>query len=133
MHPAEQLSTCLNLSAADVPCKTAPFASFSGRTEKEGPARPERGPIYEVVLVHFDKTISLFQQAEAVQRLHSLPVCMDNNQLLQRRMSAEIFMPPVRIISSQAGYLRKIFRAEQLCGIDPFFVCNTHLDPVFIH
>ena len=42
---AEQLSTCLNLSAADVPCKTAPFASFSGRTEKEGPARPERVPI----------------------------------------------------------------------------------------
>ena len=25
--------------------QTAPFASFSGRTEKEGPARPERGPI----------------------------------------------------------------------------------------
>jgi len=42
---AEQLLTCLNLSAADVPCKTAPFASFSGRTEKEGPARPERVPI----------------------------------------------------------------------------------------
>jgi len=36
---AEQLFTCLNLSAADVPCKTTPFASFSGRTEKEGPAR----------------------------------------------------------------------------------------------
>ena len=28
-----------------MPCETAPFASFSGRTEKEGPARPERGPI----------------------------------------------------------------------------------------
>ena len=43
---AEQLSTCLYLSAAEVPCKTAPFASFSGRTEKEEPARPERGPIF---------------------------------------------------------------------------------------
>ena len=43
---AEQLSTCLYLPAAEVPCKTAPFASFSGRTEKEGPARPERGPIF---------------------------------------------------------------------------------------
>ncbi|MBS5874421.1 MAG: hypothetical protein KIC46_09925, partial [Clostridiales bacterium] len=42
---AERVLTCLNLSAADVPCKTAPFASFSGRAEKEGPARPERGPI----------------------------------------------------------------------------------------
>jgi len=42
---AEQLLTWFNLSAADVPCKTAPFASFSGRTEKEGPARPERIPI----------------------------------------------------------------------------------------
>ncbi|MBS5872958.1 MAG: hypothetical protein KIC46_02435 [Clostridiales bacterium] len=42
---AEQLLTCLNLSAAEVPCKTAPFASFSGQTEKEGPARPERVPI----------------------------------------------------------------------------------------
>jgi len=40
--------------------KTAPFASFSGRAEKEGPARPERGPIYDIVLVHFDKTICLF-------------------------------------------------------------------------
>ena len=40
---AEQLFTCLHLSAAEVPCETAPFASFSGRTEKEGPARPERG------------------------------------------------------------------------------------------
>ena len=39
---AERISTCLDLYAAEVPCKTAPFASFSGRTEKEGPARPER-------------------------------------------------------------------------------------------
>ena len=62
---AEQLLTCLNLPAADVPCKTAPFASFSGRTEKEGPARPERVPIYGIGLVHFDKTISLFRQAGA--------------------------------------------------------------------
>ena len=43
---AEQLFTCLNLPAAEVPCKTAPFASFSGRAEKEGPARPERVPIF---------------------------------------------------------------------------------------
>ena len=77
---AERVSTCLNLSAAEVPCKTAPFASFSGRTEKEGPARPERVPIssslikaikkasvtgkfYKIVLMHFGETISLFQQA----------------------------------------------------------------------
>ena len=48
------------LPAAAVPCKTSPFASFSGRKEKEGPARPEHVPIYEIVLVHFDATISLF-------------------------------------------------------------------------
>ncbi len=47
---AERVSTCFNLSAAEVPCKTAPFASFSGRTEKEGPARPERGPISSSVV-----------------------------------------------------------------------------------
>jgi len=57
---AERVGSWLNLSAAAVPCKTAPFASFSGRTEKEGPARPEREPIYEIVLVHFDKMIFLF-------------------------------------------------------------------------
>ena len=62
---AEQVLTWLHFAAAEVPCKTAPFASFSGRTEKEGPARPERGPIYEIVLAHFDETISLFRQAEA--------------------------------------------------------------------
>jgi len=45
VRPAERVLTCLDLSAAEVPCKTAPFASFSGRTEKEGPARPERVPI----------------------------------------------------------------------------------------
>jgi len=38
---AERVLTCLHLPAAEVPCETAPFASFSGRTEKEGPARPE--------------------------------------------------------------------------------------------
>ena len=43
---AERVLTCLDLSAAEVPCKTAPFASFSGRAEKEGPARPERVPIF---------------------------------------------------------------------------------------
>ena len=48
---AELFLTCLNLSAAEVPCKTAPFASFSGRTEKEGPARPERVPISSSDLV----------------------------------------------------------------------------------
>ena len=42
---AERVGLWLHLPAADVPCKTAPFASFSGRTEKEGPARPERIPI----------------------------------------------------------------------------------------
>ena len=75
MRPAEQLSTCPHLSAAEVPCKTAPFASFSGRTEKEGPARPERIPMSSSVLqaikkgkrnagilllVHFGEMISLF-------------------------------------------------------------------------
>ena len=30
--------------------KTAPFASFSGRTEKEGPARPERVPMSSSVV-----------------------------------------------------------------------------------
>ena len=45
MRPAEQVGSLLHLAAAEVPCKTAPFASFSGRTEKEGPARPERVPI----------------------------------------------------------------------------------------
>ena len=43
---AELFLTCLDLSAAEVPCKTAPFASFSGRAEKEGPTRPERIPIF---------------------------------------------------------------------------------------
>ena len=50
MRPAELFLTCLDLSAAEVPCETAPFASFSGRTEKEGPARPERGPIFSSVV-----------------------------------------------------------------------------------
>ncbi|MDY5591936.1 MAG: hypothetical protein SPF51_10435 [Candidatus Fimivicinus sp.] len=76
-------SARLNLSAAEVPCKTAPFASFSVRPEKEGPARPERDPISSSVvkaskkgrgnaeiLRHgfcaFYATISLFRQAEAV-------------------------------------------------------------------
>ena len=61
-------------TAAEVPCETAPFASFSGRTEKDGPARPERVPIssslvkaikkvsvmkkfYEIVLMHFDEIL----------------------------------------------------------------------------
>ena len=74
---AELFLTCLDLSAAEVPCKTAPFASFSGRAEKGGPARPERGPIfsslvmarkkagvtgefYEIVLVYFTKRYPFF-------------------------------------------------------------------------
>ena len=74
MRPAERVRSWLNLSAAEVPCKTAPFASFSGRAEKEGPARPERVPIssslvkaskkasvmkkfYEIVLMHFDEIL----------------------------------------------------------------------------
>ncbi|MCI6400326.1 MAG: hypothetical protein SPF51_02490 [Candidatus Fimivicinus sp.] len=47
---AERVLTCLALSAAEVPCETAPFASFSGRTEKDGPARPERVPISSSVV-----------------------------------------------------------------------------------
>ena len=83
MRPAELFLTCLDLSAAEVPCETAPFASFSGRAEKEGPARPERGPISSSVVKAskkgrgnaeilrncscvFYETISLFRQAEAV-------------------------------------------------------------------
>ncbi len=42
-------------AAADVPCKTAPFASFSGRTEKGGPARPERVPIFSSVVKEIKK------------------------------------------------------------------------------
>ena len=57
MRPAEQLATCLNLSAAEVPCETAPFASFSGRAEKGGPARPERGPISSSLVEAIDETI----------------------------------------------------------------------------
>ena len=50
MRPAEQVGSWLNLAAADVPCETAPFASFSGRTEKDGPARPERVPFSSSVI-----------------------------------------------------------------------------------
>ena len=42
---AERVGSWLHLPAAEVPCRTAPFASFSGRTEKEVPARHERVPI----------------------------------------------------------------------------------------
>ncbi len=51
---AERVSTCFNLSAAEVPCRTAPFASFSGRTEKEGPTRPERIPISSSLIMNCD-------------------------------------------------------------------------------
>ena len=72
MRPAERAGSWLYLPAAEVPCKTAPFASFSGRTEKGGPERPERGPISsslvktikkgkrngEILRNGFDETIS---------------------------------------------------------------------------
>ena len=69
---AERVSTCLYLSAADVPCKTAPFASFSGRTEKEGPARPERVPIYEIVL--YDETMSFFDRLDPTGFFNTEPL-----------------------------------------------------------
>ena len=86
---AERVLTCLNLSAAEVPCKTAPFASFSGRTEKEGPARPERGSIssslikvikkdkrngeiYEIVLSGEFSLITFIVMPVSLTRLHSL-------------------------------------------------------------
>ena len=89
MRPAEQLSTWLHLAAAEVPCKTAPFASFSGRTEKEGPARPERGSIsssvvkvikktsvmeksYEIVLSGEASLITFIVMQVSLARLHSL-------------------------------------------------------------
>ena len=50
MHPAERVGLWLHFPAAEVPCKTAPFASFSGRAEKEGPARPERIPIFSSLI-----------------------------------------------------------------------------------
>jgi len=53
---AERVGSWLNLAAAEVSCKTAPFASFSGRTEKEGPARPERGPISSFLVKAIKKT-----------------------------------------------------------------------------
>ena len=65
---AERVGSWLHLAAAEVPCKTAPFASFSGRAEKGGPARPERGPIYEIVFVYFDATICLFRQSDSLKR-----------------------------------------------------------------
>ena len=40
------------LAAADVPCNTAPFASFSGRAEKEGPARPERVSTFSFLIMN---------------------------------------------------------------------------------
>ena len=88
---AELFLMCLALSAADVPCKTAPFASFSGRTEKEGPSRPERGPIYEIVLVHFDKTICLFRHAEgrrsspALSKLFDMPIRSERAGVIRPR------------------------------------------------
>jgi hypothetical protein len=39
-----------------VPCRTAPFASFSGRTEKEGTARPVRIPMVSSLVRVIKKT-----------------------------------------------------------------------------
>ena len=88
---AERVSTCLDLSAAEVPCKTAPFASFSGRAEKEGPARPERVSISSSLVKAnkkgrrnaeilrngfcvFYETISLFRQAIMPDARHPAPI-----------------------------------------------------------
>ena len=64
---AERVLTWLHFAAAEVPCKTAPFASFSGRTEKEGPARPERGPISSSVV----KTIKKGKRNGKILQNHS--------------------------------------------------------------
>ncbi len=99
---AEQVLTCLKLSAADVPCRTAPFASFSGRTEKEGPAWPERGPIFsslvkaikkgkhngEFLRNRYDATMSLFRQAVRVQRaLFNLTKLFGSGKVLRWQLS----------------------------------------------
>ncbi|MCI6400295.1 MAG: hypothetical protein SPF51_01675, partial [Candidatus Fimivicinus sp.] len=52
---AERVGSWLHFAAADVPCKTAPFASFSGRAEKGGPARPERIPIFSSLIKVIEK------------------------------------------------------------------------------
>ena len=52
VRPAERVLTCLDLPAAKVPCETAPFASFSGRAEKEGPARPERISTFSFLIMN---------------------------------------------------------------------------------
>ena len=80
---AERVGSWLHLAAAEVPCKTAPFASFSGRAEKEGPARPERGPIrtskasvtrkfYEIVLSGEVSLITFVVLQVSLTRLRSL-------------------------------------------------------------
>ena len=66
MRPAEQLLTCPHLPAAEVPCKTAPFASFSGRTEKEGPARPERVAISSSLVRAIKKAIVIYECYEII-------------------------------------------------------------------
>ena len=55
---AERVGSWLHLAAAEVPCKTAPFASFSGRAEKEGPARPERVPTFSSLIMNCDAGIA---------------------------------------------------------------------------
>uniref|UniRef100_UPI003FEF3921 hypothetical protein n=1 Tax=Candidatus Fimivicinus sp. TaxID=3056640 RepID=UPI003FEF3921 len=37
------------------------FASFSGRTEKEGPARPERGPIFSSLVTAIRKASIIYR------------------------------------------------------------------------
>ena len=52
VRPAERVGSWPHLPAAEVPCKTAPFASFSGRAEKEGPARPERVSTFSFLIMN---------------------------------------------------------------------------------
>ncbi len=70
---AERVSTWLNLPAAEVPCKTAPFASFSGRAEKEGPARPERVPMSSSV-------VKAIKKANVTQNYMKLFLCILTKQ-----------------------------------------------------
>ena len=78
MRPAERVRSWLHFTAAEVPCKTAPFASFSGRTEKGGPARPERGPI-------FSSLIKAIKKASITQNFYEMVLCI----LLKRYPYAE--------------------------------------------
>ena len=83
---AERVLTCLDLSAAEVPCKTAPFASFSGRAEKEGPARPERVPIFSSFVRALKKAsvMSNFYEIVLTKRYSFLTGCVGRCALAQR-------------------------------------------------